>query len=179
MPDWAKLRESLPSERTAEQKAKRSELFGRFDPNGNGYLSLAEVDKGCRDVLELYEIFDAKPVIMRAFQSARSVNDARNKPSSHGPDYIEKCEFRLLMWYLRQYFELWQMFDLVDTGDDRRVDLEEFTKACGMLKDWGVDVADPEAEFKAIDVNGGGQVLFDEFAAWGLSKGLDLQDDDD
>jgi hypothetical protein len=40
-------------------------------------------------------------------------------------------------------------------------------------------VDDPEAEFKAIDKNGGGQLLFDEFAEWALKKQLDLEDDDD
>ena len=31
----------------------RDELFRQFDPNGNGYLSLAEVDKGVQDILGL------------------------------------------------------------------------------------------------------------------------------
>eukprot|EP00672_Neobodo_designis_P002992 CAMPEP_0174855074 /NCGR_PEP_ID=MMETSP1114-20130205/32426_1 /TAXON_ID=312471 /ORGANISM="Neobodo designis, Strain CCAP 1951/1" /LENGTH=38 /DNA_ID= /DNA_START= /DNA_END= /DNA_ORIENTATION= len=34
--DWAAIREKMPMEKTAEQKAKRMELFSRFDPNGNG-----------------------------------------------------------------------------------------------------------------------------------------------
>jgi Ca2+-binding EF-hand superfamily protein len=43
--DWSVV-EQLPTEKTAEQKEKRQALFSTFDPNGNGYLSLAEVDKG-------------------------------------------------------------------------------------------------------------------------------------
>jgi hypothetical protein len=35
--------------------------------NGNGYLSLAEVDKGMRDVVQLPILFQLKPVLMRAF----------------------------------------------------------------------------------------------------------------
>ena len=42
-------------------------MFKLFDPNSNGYLSLAEVDKGIRDVLQIDEIFNAKKPIMRAF----------------------------------------------------------------------------------------------------------------
>ena len=39
-----------------------------MDVNGNTYLSLAELDKGVRDVLQLNpEVFNAKPAIMRAF----------------------------------------------------------------------------------------------------------------
>ena len=41
--DWASINEKLPFERTDEAKEKRRELFKQFDPNGNGYLSLAEV----------------------------------------------------------------------------------------------------------------------------------------
>jgi hypothetical protein len=39
----------------------------QFDPNGNGLLSLAEVDKGIKDTLLLNELFDCKAVILRAF----------------------------------------------------------------------------------------------------------------
>ena len=42
-------------------------MFKDFDPNSNGYLSLAEIDKGIRDVLNLDELFDCKPAIMRAY----------------------------------------------------------------------------------------------------------------
>jgi len=177
--NWRQITEKLPAGMNESSKAKRMQLYAQFDPNGNGYLSLAEVDKGCRDVLELYDLFDCKPVIMRAFQSARSANDAKNKKGSHGPDYIEKCEFRLLLWYLRAYFELFEMFAIVDSGNDRRIDLGEFKQAFFTLRLWGVQEADPEKCFREVDKNGAGQILFDEFSAWALKKGLDLQDDDD
>jgi len=57
--------------KTAADKKKRAAMFRQFDPNGNGYLSLAEIDKGIRDVLECESMFDAKPAIIRAFQSAK------------------------------------------------------------------------------------------------------------
>ena len=83
--DWTSINEKLPYQRTEEQKTKRRELFNQFDPNGNGYLSLAEVfaffheffsslstyfiftkilqvDKGMRDVLQSDELFDCKQV---------------------------------------------------------------------------------------------------------------------
>ena len=41
--DWDKINKKLPYEQTDEAKAKRRRLFSDFDPNGNGYLSLAEV----------------------------------------------------------------------------------------------------------------------------------------
>ena len=138
--DWAAIRRKLPTGFSAEDKAKREALFTGFDPNKNGYLSLAEVDKGIRDVLELDAIFDCKPVIMRAFQAAKSLNDARGK-ASHGPDYVEKCEFRMLLVYLRQYFELWQMFSMIDTSGDRRITKQEFLMAVPLLERWSVSDA--------------------------------------
>ena len=41
--DWGEINGKLPYERTDEAKEKRRELFKQFDPNSNGYLSLAEV----------------------------------------------------------------------------------------------------------------------------------------
>jgi len=38
-----------------------------MDMNGNGYISLAEIDKGLRDILRVDHIFDCKPAIMRAY----------------------------------------------------------------------------------------------------------------
>ena len=43
--DWDSLNAKLPLEKNDEDKAKRQELFKQFDPNGNGYLSLAEVQR--------------------------------------------------------------------------------------------------------------------------------------
>lgn len=43
-----------------EDREKRNAIYAKMDMNGNGYLSLAEIDKGIRDVLELPELFDMK-----------------------------------------------------------------------------------------------------------------------
>jgi len=55
------------------------------------------------------------------------------------------------------------MFERIDNDGDRRMDLEEFKLAVPSLEKWGVKVTDAEQSFKAIDSNGGGLVLFDEF----------------
>ena len=49
--DWATLNSKLPYKKNDEEYQKRSEIWESIDVNGNGYLSLAEVDKGLRDVL--------------------------------------------------------------------------------------------------------------------------------
>ena len=47
------------------------------------------------------------------------------------------------------------------------------------LIQWVGTIDDLEAEFDAIDVNGGGQILFNEFVDWASQKNLDIEEDDD
>jgi Ca2+-binding EF-hand superfamily protein len=174
--DWDAFLAKFPVDKTEEEQAKRAEIFAAFDPNGNGYLSLAEIDKGCRDVLGLYELFEAKKAIMRAYQAAKSVGNT-DTPSEQGTDYVEKAEFRLLLKYLRDYFMIWRIFQKIDTGSDGRINVEEFKMAIPKIeKVFGIAFAQPEAEFSKIDANSGGQVLFDEFSNWMLTKILEAQD---
>merc|ERR1712226_366038 len=121
---WETINEKLPFQRKKEAYEKRKSLWTQFDVNGNGFLSLAEVTKGIRDVIAVDELFDAIPAINRSFHHVKNVSKT---PNEHGPDFIEFREFRLFLQTLRQYFEYYQAFDRLDSGDDRRVDKEEFT----------------------------------------------------
>ena len=138
-------------------------MFKSFDPNGNGYLSLAEVDKGLRDVLKMDEIFSCKLAIIRAFQATK--NSVKSK-SKYGKDYIEFGEFKLLLIALRQYFEYWVMFETLDSSGDRRIEFKEFQQGLKFLESCGVKINDPKKEFATIDKNKGGFILFDEFCEW-------------
>ena len=51
--------------------------------------------------------------------------------------------------------------------------VQEFDAALPMIEDWGVFVSNPRKTFQEIDVNGGGQILFGEFANWALQNSLD------
>ena len=173
-PTWLSLAAKLPVGQDQESTEARINLFSRFDPNGNGKLSLAEVDKGLLVTFQLnggdeFATKRCKPAIMRAFQAAKDVSGKGGKDG----DVVTRGEFRCLLIYLQRYFSLLALFDEVDTSDDRRVDLDEFTKAVPKLREWGVEINDPAADFQLIDLNGGGHVLFDEFAVWALNKGLD------
>jgi hypothetical protein len=187
--DWDGLAKKLPSGKTAKEKQMRRRIFNQMDMNGNNYLSLAEVDKGVRDILKCDDLFNCKPAMLRAFEA---VKDTAPSHTPHSDDYVTRAEFRLLLAALKQYFELFLMFEMIDTGDDRRVDINEWKAAIPKLEKWGVKIDDPEAEFKKVDVGfkakhkgachagaGGGQILFAEFCQWAIAKGLDLEDDDD
>jgi len=38
------------------------------------------------------------------------------------------------------------------------------------MKEWGIDVSNPEALWKEADKDGHGMVLFNEFADWAIQK---------
>ena len=86
--------------------------------NGNGLLSLAELDKGLRDVIRLPALFKTKPVLLRAFTAAKTKVKSK---SIYGDDYIQKKEYRYLMKYLRMYYEYWVAFSMIDTDGDKRI----------------------------------------------------------
>ena len=173
--NWAEVHAKLPTDKSdPAQHAKRLEMFKQFDPNNNGYLSLAECDKGVRDILAIDGLFDAKPAIMRAFQAAKAV-DVKGKAEKNRDDFIQACEFRIFLQGLATYFEMYVMFSKVDKGGDHRINKAEFTAAVPQMAKWGVKITDPAAEFATVDGNGGGEILFDEFAKWGLAKHLDCE----
>lgn len=186
--NWRRLREMMPIDRSDASVARRKELFKLGDPNSNGYLSLAEVDKAMRDVFQIDSVFNMKPVMLRAFNAVKGLNQGRpaignlhklmdDGVKSRGikldpAEYIEKTEFRALLCYLRGYTSCFQVFDMIDSDQDRRISLEEFKAAAPLLTKIGMDASNPEALFKAIDTDGGGMILFQEFSNYMLVKEL-------
>ena len=72
-------------------------------------------------------------------------------------------------------------YDRIDSDDDNRISKDEFTNPSikAVVEVWVGAIDDMGAEFDAIDKNGGGQILFDEFVDWATAKNLDIEDDDD
>ena len=186
VPAWVLLAMKLPTERRPSARKKRSELFERFDFNKNKFLSLAEVDKGLIEEFKLQQgdphaTQHCKPAILRAFQAAKDETGGEYKSSGgliEPDDYVTRSELRLLLVCIQHYFELFAIFKRIDTGVDQKINYSEFKRAIPALRKWGVIVRHPEAQFKKIDVNGGGEILFDEFSLWALKRGLELIDDD-
>jgi len=176
--DWAVINSRLPYKRTKEQYQMRKKMWGAIDVNDNGYVSLSEITRGVRDVLNLGDLFDCRPAINRAYHYSRSVSKSTKK---HDDDYLEFREFRVFLQALRQFFEYYQAFSRLDSGQDGRVSKEEFLsdKIKESIETWVGPIEDMEAEFAKIDKNGGGQILFSEFVDWALEKNLDIEDDID
>lgn len=130
--------------------SERAVLFNRLDPNGNGILSLAELDRG---VIELWPHFSNKTAIMRAYKAA----------DKNGTGWIAKKEFKYFLKYIVLYNEIFNLFN--DASRDRRITFEEFNAGQEQL---GLRVQDSQlrSAFSEMDKAGGGYVLFDEFCAY-------------
>lgn len=166
--DWATICAKLPTNKSPEETAARAALFKQFDPNSNGLLSLAEVDKSLRDVLGLDGIFDCKPVIIRAFNAAKSLNTKAGLPSK-GDDYIEKSEFRMLLVYVACYFRIYEVFSQADQSGDKRLTKDEFAAMLPKLSQWTNDM-NAEAVWASVNSDGGEFATFTEFAGWAIPK---------
>jgi len=132
-------------------------LWNRLDYNGNGIVSLAEIDKL---VVEKYPILNHKPALMRAYK--------KTIKSGGTDDWVHRKDFNTLLACIFYFNKLYWIFDEVN-GDDRRMTFPEFKKCLTLC---GVKCSQVEArhDFSQIDRNGGGMILFDEFCLWFSNK---------
>ena len=97
------IKENLPIKLDNKDTKTRKKMFDNFDVNRNGYLSLAEIDKGFLDMGPSMKIvYESKQVLLRAFQSAKV--HFKDDPSDIGDEFVQQQEFRILLLYIRQYF---------------------------------------------------------------------------
>ncbi len=113
---YEEIKKLLPCRKSEEENEKREKMFKRMDQNGNGFLSLAEIDGGFNALGENFKpIFESKKAMIRAFQAAKDSSPSKNKESD---DFIERSEFRIFLLYLRQYFKYYVMFQTFDSSKD-------------------------------------------------------------
>lgn len=163
--DWASLKATLPVSKTSEDGAKRKELWKKFNgPNPNS-LALFELDAAILKVLGCEELFNAKPVINKAYIYAREINPKGSMEA------IEFVEFRLLLVYLKGLFDIYQVFTSLDTSKDSRLQLSELQAAQPGLAAVGVKIEDPHALWEQLKGTSD-TVDFDTFADWAIRKNL-------
>ncbi len=164
----------LPLGEAAEAKNYIEKMYEKACPGHLGDMTIDEMDKFVRDVLKCHALFNCKPVLQKGLQMAKMRKTPKKKVSS--AESINAEEFRFCLLYVRRYFELWLMFQLIDKNGDRCVSLEEFVAAVPFLQHWGSKINEAQAReiFMEADADGGGFVLFDEFAAWAMAQGMDF-----
>lgn len=179
-------------------KSIRTQTWLAVDPNGNGLVSLAEFDGWIKKSLllnfgtdtaeadRLWKLY--RPSYIRAFNDAKDSKAERPVKSigdATTDDYVTRGEFRLAVAYLCLYSAMFDAFNRIDGGsegttatDDRRMSLEEWTKAYPTIADAGYGfvalskIADEATEdsaesvFKEMDADGKGMVLLNEWCKW-------------
>merc|ERR1719277_521203 len=144
----------------AEESGKGlQKLWRRLDFNGNNLVSLAEIDKW---VVETWALLNHKPALIRAFKATTEAGGDKD-------EYVHKKDFKRLILNLFYFNKLCWLFDQVDEGHDKKLDLKEFSWCLSMC---GAKVSERKAadEFKKVDTNGGGEILFDEFCKYFTQK---------
>lgn len=138
-----------------------NQLWRTMDYNGNGLVSLAEMD-GC--VTEEFKELNNKPALMRAYKATLRNADG----------YVHKTDFRVLLRNMFYFNKLYTLYEIVDHDHDRRMDLTKFRSGVSFL---GLKLTPSQAfdEFNFMDANGGGMVLFDEFCKWAAAKKLPVE----
>jgi len=185
------LKKMLPYDKSPESTKKRKELFGLWDKNGNKILSLAEIDKGIRTALGVGDIGPSglAPVLMRAYQVARDFGSGIDMTKVYGmkaamelkksdiyASTVNLKEFRILLEYIGKYFQLFEVFKAIDKDFDGRIGPKEYESGKAPMVSHGF----PEADFKDLDGDGQGMVLFDEFCAYLIGKaGLDVEGEEE
>ena len=142
-------------------KAELKRLWAACDFNGNGMCSLAEIDKM---VLEQYPALHHPRALIRAYKKA-TAGDPTRTYKGKGDSFIQRQEFICLLKNIVYFNRVFAVFEAIDTGDDHRIDANEFKRGLPML---GLHLSahDAEATFRQIDRDGGGQILFEEFCSW-------------
>jgi len=153
--DFDKLEKIIQT--TIGDRKKLHGLWKRMDFNGNNIVSLAEIDKLA---VEKYPLLNHKPALMRAYKLTIS-----KKGGGDGDSWVERKEFKRLLANLFYFNKIFWVFDQVDNDKDRRLNLHEF-KQCLTLCGTGMSNSQAQAEFRKVDRNGGGIILFDEFCRY-------------
>lgn len=183
--DWVLINAKLPTGKDAESNKLREQLFKVFDATGTGKLTLVQVRKTLVEVLQFGDVFPPK-VIKYAFFAAAAFNkdgarlSVRLKQMSVGKAvFVDWVRFRMLLVYLRQYLELFILFDTINICRTGEVTEGEFMASQVLLEQYGFKITDLSRAFHEIKTaRVGAPVTFKEFAHWGLTKNLRLEEPD-
>lgn len=186
--DWEAVDKRIPTAPTPDGQAARAKLFEGMDPNGNGLLSLTEVNGGLPALVSgLVKVKDFRPAIKCAFALARNAapdaaggGGKKSKAKKENESMVDHSEFHALLIAFRQFIEMDVMFDSIDKDGTRMLNWKELEKALPKLEDWNLGKkADVKKRFFKDDWTD--SLKYEDFAEWAIEKklgGLKLQLDE-
>mmetsp|Transcript_13853 Transcript_13853/g.16508 ORF Transcript_13853/g.16508 Transcript_13853/m.16508 type:complete len:394 (+) Transcript_13853:60-1241(+) len=141
----------------APRKFRASELadlWKQYDVNGNGLVSLGEIDRFVCKQYPIYNIDHYKPALVRAYKFA----------DKDGSGLISKDEFHTLVRSLSFFQDLWTKFQSIDIDNDRSISLDEFITKRSLLGLEGISEFEAKKLFRQIDTDKSGFLRFYELA---------------
>ncbi len=69
-------------------------------------------------------------------------------------------------------------FKAIDKDSTIRITFKEFSMAVPIMQKWGIDVKQPEYQWKSADKEGKGILLFDDFVDWACNQSHDVDIDE-
>eukprot|EP00039_Didymoeca_costata_P001585 m.53498 g.53498 ORF g.53498 m.53498 type:complete len:471 (+) comp10869_c0_seq2:49-1461(+) len=143
----------------AKDKKGFKALWTSLDFNGNGHVSLAELDLF---ITREYPILNNKKALMRSYKKT-TLEDGDGDP------YIQQHEFYPLLLNLFYFTKLEGIFAKLDTDGDNRVNFDEFLNGLHLVG-FGIKKEEAWREFCKMDDDREGHVLFDEFCHYIAAK---------
>jgi hypothetical protein len=143
--------------------------WNRLDANGNGLVSGAEVDTWVQQ--------HHKPLRQRAVIK-QAVLQTLKLENGQIAEYIKRDTFPALLVNFVACMRAWIMFDSMNQTEehvglkDKRIEFNEFRD--GLMKLSHTITADiVQSEWNAVDSDGKGMVLFNEFSNWYQAKHIE------
>ncbi len=158
--DWEFFDQVLPLDGSKESISALKRCFSRGDGNGNGLISIAEVEKALMQTLNYDRTVKSAlaPSVKRAHRVAKDDKKGGNN------DFLDMSEFPAFVNFLRYDLHVLQVFASMDKDRDGHVTRQEFSRLTSrMSKKFGFPAQD-DGEFDRLDADGGGYIRYKTFA---------------
>jgi Ca2+-binding EF-hand superfamily protein len=139
-------------------RPKMKKLWDRIDYNGDGFVSLAEIDKMCANE---WPLMNHRPALEAAYQAAVE--------KTAGDGKIEMKEFKVLLCHMLYFNKIMWLYNQIDNDRDQKIGLREF-KQLLLMSGNSIDSTEADRMFRELDKDGSGFLDFQEFVLFFTSK---------
>ena len=140
--------------RISHSYAELNGIWNLLDSDGNGIVSLAEVQKL---VITKYPLLNHQQALLRAYMYTTL------RDGGDGDAFIERHEFIALLRNILYFNKVLSLFDQLDGHHEHKISRAEFKLGCERL---GMAVTDSEVREAFSDPAIGEKMLFNQFCAW-------------